>query len=377
MSIIAIIFNSCTINEASKDKNVEIIKIADLTPLNISISNFTTHMEVVKFETSEECLLGGMITHLKISNDQIFVKDNIFNGVYVFDKKGSYMYKLHQFGQGPGEYLQISDFIIDEQSNTIEILDTRSRKIFIYDLNSFSFIKDIPISLNVASVLAKKDNMYYLGSKGLRNIINDKPTNSNIIAFNPNTGQYKPLFDKLRPDNEHQALDFSNPYTINSQNEIFVSIMWQNYLYKIEDEQISPIFLIDAGKHDIPDDIKEGSYDQKHNYLYSSSSSNDKYWGFKMQMFEETNFIFASTKGKDIHYYIRFNGSDFFTNKIQNDFIPEKTDIDLNASFILGNYLITILTPEEDPLYPLDKYMDYFKIKPEDNPTLLLFKFKN
>jgi hypothetical protein len=361
-----------------ENRDVEVIDIATRTPVdNILVSEFTTGMEVIKLETADTCLLGN-ITHIKLTDEFIYIKDIFFKGIYVFDRKGKFIKRLHREGRGPGEYMDIFDFIVDEEQNTLEIFDGNARKLYIYELSDFSFIKAVSIPL-VAFGVVKRGNMYYFASKALRNIINEQPTNSDIIAYDATNDQFIPLFDKIRPDEEHQSWDLTNVFTVNSQNDIFVSLAWQNNCYIIEKESIKPILSVYAGSHTVPDRIKNGTYDEKVKYL-ESSSSNDKYMFIRLSLYEENNFVIMCAKGyspSHIHYYIRSRGQDYFTDKILNDFIPGQPDLDeINNLALAKDYLVYVLVPDENQPSHIKQHLDYFNVAMEDNPVVLLFKFK-
>lgn len=368
--------NACSENK-TENGQIEIIKIAERTPANISLSELTTEMEVTKLETADSCLLG-IISHLKISDKFIYIKDIHFDGIYEFDKEGKYIKRLHKKGMGPGEYVEISDFIIDEAQNTLEIFDMQAKKLLIYRLSDFSFVKDIPVPLTVAFRVAKNGDIYYFNTKGLRNTVNEQPTNSEIIAYDQATGLLVPLFDRIRPDKEHQSWDFTNGFAFNSQNDIFFSIAWQNQCYKIEDTSIRPVLSVDVGSHAVPDRIRNGTYDTKMEYL-NSSSSNDKFLFIRLFMYEGNNFIVSCEKGyspSHHYYYIRSGGRDYYTDKIVNDFIPFQPDLNINYMVVEKGVLIYLLIPDENLPSQVKQQLEYFNVAMEDNPVILFFKIK-
>jgi hypothetical protein len=341
------------------------------------LSEITTGMEVIKLETVDSCLLGG-ISHFRISDRFIYIKDIHFEGIYEFDREGRCVKILHKRGRGPGEYIEISDFIIDEEQNTLEIFDMQTKKLYIYRLSDFSFIKEIPVPLTVAFKVAKNGDMYYFNTKGLRNIVNGQPTNSHIITYHQVSGQLLPLFDRILPDEEHQSWDFVNGFAFNSQNDLFFSMAWQNRCYKIEDTSIKPVLLIDVGSQDVPDRIKNGTYDQKMQYI-NSSLSKDKFLFIRLLMYEANTFIVSCEKGyapSQLYYYIRSGDRDYYTDKIVNDFIPFQPDLDMHYIFAEKEFLIYLLMPDENQPSQVKQQLVYFDVATEDNPVIVLFRIK-
>jgi hypothetical protein len=121
-----------------QSSEASVIKIAEMTPADIAISKFTTGMDVVKLETSDSCLLGNL-SHIRITDEHLYIKGVFFNGIYEFDRQGRFIKRLHKAGQGPGEYIELTDFIIDEQENTLEIWDAQTKKLLIYNLSDFAY----------------------------------------------------------------------------------------------------------------------------------------------------------------------------------------------------------------------------------------------
>jgi hypothetical protein len=90
----------------------------------ISLSQFLVHDEYIALETTPNCLIGD-IRKIEIYNDLIFILDPYSaKKLLVFNKPGKFLYSVSQRGKGPGEYLDIFDFLVHEDK--IFILNNRS-----------------------------------------------------------------------------------------------------------------------------------------------------------------------------------------------------------------------------------------------------------
>jgi len=367
---------ACSSDKSILEENENKIYLQNKTLSKVPLSLFTSGMEVVKLETTEESLLGTL-NQIRISKRTIFLKDNILNGIYEFDKNGKFIRTLNKGGGGPGEYYAISDFLVDEQSQTLEVLDSQSKRILIYNLQDFSFINEIKISLTTFFCFAKKESVYYFSTKGHANNIKENLVYSDFIALDTKTNNYTPFYCKDYIIESNQSWDFNNPFTVNSQNEVFVSSCWQNKCFKLEGNSITSILSVDAGDQDIPDEIKRSSYDDKVNYL-TSSSSNNTFLFYKMYMYEGEDFIVSCTKGFSpslVYYYIRYQGEDYLANTLINDYIAQAPEIDGDFFLMDKNSFIMLIAPDSDsPL--LKPCIETFDLKPDDNPTILIFNFK-
>ena len=75
-------------------------------------------------------------------DNQIIIRDN--NSILFFDNTGKFQYKVNHQGDGPEEYLRLSDFDICSKNETMHILDTRKKQILQYDMKGkFQNKKDI------------------------------------------------------------------------------------------------------------------------------------------------------------------------------------------------------------------------------------------
>lgn len=371
--LLAIFLSAC---KSVENTDIEVIDLKELTPVNLNISQFTTDMHVIPLETSPDCLLSN-INNIKFDDKFIYIKDVLFNGIYVFDRAGKFVDKLYKEGQGAGEYLSIYDFTVDKEKNTIEIFDGRSNKLLIYELTSFNYIGEFSVPLSVAFRFEKKDGIYYFYTSGLRNTVNEKKTNSDIIAFDPTTKKLLPLFDKILPDNVNRSFNI-NGFSVNKKGHLFFSKVWHDQFYIIDKMSATPILTIDAGTHSIPARIKNGTYEQQEQFI-NAGISKGQYLFFRLALYDDDKVIVLFTNGTnpyDLHYYMRFGGEEYLTNTISIDFIKDKPNLVLDNTFIIENTLISVTMPGEEQSPEMKNYMANLGIQDEDNPILTLFNIK-
>jgi hypothetical protein len=332
-------------------------------------------MNVIPLETSSECLIS-YINNIKFDDESIYINDNIFNGIYVFDRAGKFTGKLYKEGNGPGEYLSISDFTVDKEKNTIEIFDRNSKKLLIYELPSFNYIDEITVPLSVAFRFEKKDGIYYFNTHGLRNTVNEKKTNSDIIAFDPATNKLMPLFDRILPDDAYRSFSI-NGFYVNKKDQLFFSKAWHDQFYAIDKMSATPILAIDAGAHSTPESIKNGTYEQQEEFM-NSGMSKDRYMFFRLALYNDDRIVVLLIKGSNhLNYYIRLGGEEYLTNTIPIDYIEGKPNLELGNTFTIGNTIISVLVPGAEQSPEMKEYMKTSGIRDDDNPVLMLFNIKS
>jgi len=128
----------------SENKNIYIVDIDSIPKEEkIGYSSVFKKGKTIILETKNECLIGS-IDGIQVLEDKLFILDYLTNSLWVFNKEGKFIRKIGGPGQGPGEYLDISDFTIDPLKKEIYLLDS-SAKIYKYIVDTGNFINSIVI----------------------------------------------------------------------------------------------------------------------------------------------------------------------------------------------------------------------------------------
>ena len=95
--LILIVFSHCT----KIDKNgIAIVKVDAATNDSLPLSTIARSIEYIPLETCNEALLGRYGSPRFFKQGILISSDN---GIYCFDSKGKYRYKISRVGKGPGE----------------------------------------------------------------------------------------------------------------------------------------------------------------------------------------------------------------------------------------------------------------------------------
>ena len=128
-----ILFQSCSkknraLDSESMQCNQKIHVLSDINELT-SLDSLISRITIVPLETNEDCLIKNIFA-AKLNDDLLFINSDR-RQLLVYDLNGKYIRDIGSRGQGPGELLEIRDFIFTNEGN-IEILDFK--KIEIYSL---------------------------------------------------------------------------------------------------------------------------------------------------------------------------------------------------------------------------------------------------
>lgn len=120
---ILILFISCNNNST----NIINIDIDKTNYDNISIID-----TIIYLEASNRALIGE-VTRLQYDNEHLYILDNVrSNSLFVFDKNGKFINRTN-IGNGPGECIEATDFIIND--NRVYLWDQPTKRMNIYDKN--------------------------------------------------------------------------------------------------------------------------------------------------------------------------------------------------------------------------------------------------
>ena len=91
----------------------------------------------IGLETTDNSLVGK-IKKVVYAHDSLYIFDKTNQALFLFDKRGKYLNKINNRGKGPGEYIEIIDFDVDD--DFIAIADNIGKKILLYN-KDMQFVK--------------------------------------------------------------------------------------------------------------------------------------------------------------------------------------------------------------------------------------------
>lgn len=251
LSCFILCFISCKDNKGDETRSKGTTQIQVSLEKEFPTTEYSVVVDFIPLETSADYLVGQVQVVL-VKNDLIYIKSINDDQILVFEKDGRIKNKLSCKGKGPGEYLQIIDFMVDSVGN-IYVLDPLSIKK--YDSNckfidqDESFKKNrklVPVSFYVAQSGYKYfwNISYSDPQKNKRDkiFIYDK---DKLIGSYFNIGQ-KDYFSK-------RFYDYGNKILI-EPSKFDYSIL------KVEDEVISEEYLLDFGSFSIPEEYQSETY---------------------------------------------------------------------------------------------------------------------
>lgn len=129
----------------SPDKNVS-ENVFEVDINNAQSTSFTSLFDSVAYIPLES-VVGNEISQIDrilYHGDKYIIVDRRIRCIFIFASDGTYLSKIDAIGNGPGEYVQVTDIAIDKFANTLKVLDSAQGKIITFDLEG-KMIEDTKI----------------------------------------------------------------------------------------------------------------------------------------------------------------------------------------------------------------------------------------
>lgn len=231
--LILLIFSSSCVQKENQRAQYTISKAMELS--KASVTDYITITDSIQLETNQESLIG-IVSKIQFTKDRIYILDNyITNCVFIFDLQGNFIKKFGEIGSGPGEYLSINDFVIQEDKQQALLL-VEGRRIIFTDLDG-NYIKSQLLDFPHISYLFPIRDKYVLGN----HVTSGDPY---LLHFTDH--QFKEIDQDLsiHPNYMKVARTTLLGYTGYHDNYLFAPIL-SPIIYSVNKEGCSPKYRFD------------------------------------------------------------------------------------------------------------------------------------
>lgn len=289
-------FTSCINDKNSKQSNddVKLLKI-DWNHIN-DVIDYSAIVEdsilMISLETTNDCLIGE-VTKLIYQDNLIYIADNISKSIFVFDTTGKLRTKIHAVGNGPGEYINISDFTV--HGTDMILFDHHKGKFLFYDASG-GFIRDKGIgNIWAEKLFCMGDKLYLLNNggntkSGLYNLFTIDLNNSDMIE------KYVP-FNKLKDNQGYGRTSYAK-----TGNEALLCFFPYDELYKVNDKDVTLVYKIDFGNRRLPKQYIEGD-----GTTALRTASRDNYVTGVQRIHQSQKYILLQFDDSNNEYMIIYN----------------------------------------------------------------------
>lgn len=359
-----IIFVSCGVK--SKQSKSEEFSIDISTAEK---SSFVSHLDQIAFiplETTDSSIIGR-IQLIKIVGNNIYIADSKTQRVLIFSNQGKFLNSINKIGQGPKEYIRITDMYVDNKDGHISILDGEQHKILEFD-NKGSFLneKKIPFKDPIAN-FANLDSTTLVFYKSFIKKEND----NSIVICSKGFKQIKKLF----PSPKTTSLLLCPRVSLhNTDNSLYYLPIYSQKLFQINKNEITEKYTFNFGENNIDLDVYSQNYSNPTDIFEKLNNGKSIYF---LTIFNSRNTVYADFYYKGTPYFFLYNKDTkkikvFFDEKMSkmfDSFYPLTTNDGKFVSVVSANNLSEFSSD-------IIKSNRLDHITGESNPIIITYQFK-
>lgn len=326
-----IVMQGCNAPDNTEQES-DLPRIQALINESVNISDFAESIRVIRL--SNDSIVRD-IEKLLIDNDgNFFMIDSKGTSLQKYDRNGKFVSQISRRGKGPGEYLEIYDFDID--NDRIIVYDSNRDDLMYFDMEG-NFLSIEPTGLDYyLSFAAVNDTIYACHGGSYTDIILNG----------------KKFYESPRRSSSEEGLNYihSDHQLPKNGDEVYWERVYNDTLYRVTAKGVEPAFIIDFGPLKMPADIpiNDDIWGNPDVPKYSRDPSNfqisDKF----------ISFHFANKM--DIYFcvYNRETGKSYTYRILNIDLNP--IPFDENVLAIRGNKLYMTMSADR-----LCSYLDFLK----------------
>ncbi len=259
VGLLLILFCGCSqVKELHESSTI--ISFKEHTDVN---ADSILELSFLKLQTKDSCLVKnvGLIREL---NNCLLILDSANSNLYVFNKSGAYVNQIGQKGSGPGEYILLSSFFVDNNKNYIAAIDIAQDKVLYYNATDFSFLYERRLPFSTSCCLQLEDGNLLWNSR--------EYTDSKLSDF------YFVVTDSLFDIIDYKMnKEFKSGYTTGPSQmiykvgtNVFAYTPFDLTIYRVGTSEIVPAHSFSFEGTDIPslDFLNKTSNQGNSNYLY-------------------------------------------------------------------------------------------------------------
>ena len=219
----------------------------------------TASMQVIPLETTDQSLLAWV--------DRVIITDTLYsfssdNSIYTFNQNGKFLFKIAHQGRGPGEYLVLDDFYIDED-NHYYILDNNSFKIIEYSPKG-EFVDEINTGLFGLAFTKISNDLWAI-------FIGSSKSPSSHCRLNYFSKQERKIIHEFIEisDNELNWRYFkdNNNFIPRDSKNLFFTYSLNDTIYQLTEKELIPCYRFECGKHQMPQKMLKDSYNDVTDFI--------------------------------------------------------------------------------------------------------------
>lgn len=337
-----------------------------------AIKGVAENLQFIKLKTPPDKLVGT-IDKLEIDEDRFFVLDKKTNSVHIFDLGGNLITQIRSVGKGPGEYLKLGDFAIDEDSKKVILFDRQIWKMLYFDYQG-EFLYEKSLSYWLSDFQILKDGKYVVYSGG-----GSAGSGYNILITTPEEISSKAVAF-LDKNIELSAYQTSLPIFWKYKGQAKAIVPFNDTIYSFSTDVIEAQYVINFGNKKVSPNFLQYSAKEfikeidKTDYAYSLGG------GFETSDYVGVEVIVVESGVKKAKNLIldKETGNTFVADIFSKDYnLRMRFPIATVGDTLITYYYAHGIASYQDPSHKEmpQKFLDFIEtVDVLDNPILTIYK---
>ena len=390
--LLVILFGSSCGSHSDSNSDYVTIDFESSLVDKLKFSQFVDTIEFIPLETTDESLISD-VNRIVYADSLYYIHSTrslMDSKLLVFDSSGQFCRKISQRGYGPGEYIDITDFLVTDEYVVI----ATNFKLIKYDKQG-RFFKEYKIEQQVKEFLERKDSSYLVYNFG-----SDRKGFTLLNQMN-DEGVVEARFFKRK---ENEVKISSNRINLRSlifyDNSYYLNYPYKDTIFEIQNENVRPFYYVNYGNKQIPEELFDLS--DEHDVMIKKLSSLDDYI-YLTSFGLAKHYLYIGSHNKYYQAYITLysknTGKTISARKLEDDMFFKGNIFPLTFRLLPHNSDNGDILWEVEPSYLIEGYRKYmsnlseprraeFKskypdlvkmcttLKEDDNPVLLRIKVK-
>lgn len=228
--------NGFSISEDDNCQHVEILEH------DISVVNYSAALKMKScIKLSNDSPLGSVQRAL-IKDGKLYISDSQPKIVCFNITNGEKEFEISKVGKGPGEFINISDFLVNEENNILTVYCHKRRKIINFSSNNGKYMNEYSIDftpIKIASI--GSSTIFYNPYK----LVHSDAYNYNLLFSDPEKFSISSKIFAHDPIVSSYMFGYAYEYPFfYNTNGLFYINRFENTVYNITHNGVSPIYKI-------------------------------------------------------------------------------------------------------------------------------------
>jgi hypothetical protein len=229
-----------TVNTDKAQSDMDISNMLDLSTV-----------EIIKLETNDNSLVSSQ-EEIVVTEDYIFVGNRTTPGITLFNRDGSFAGKIGVSGRGPGEYIQLQNFAVVDDS--VYVNDAVQSKTVIYPLVGKGF-REMPMTppIYYVDMFSSGDRLWFVTNYSATQ--GEKMHSANLVSMDTKSGNraYHIPFD---PKIEEKSLAWgANKHSSTNRDETLVIFGRNDTIYSVGGDNVRAQYFVDFTRNKMPESL--------------------------------------------------------------------------------------------------------------------------